>query len=449
MFPSCRPLGSLIVALLPWTCLAGVAEAEVTIRLSGVPELLSLPLPAGQNQLLTAHVDGGPVRDVWLAPSEQSSIRVILTRVKDGEYQINLGQDEVMNALRGSKEGSQFQVFAETEDGQRIASVPVRYALRYGYCRARPELRVVRVDQPRTDLPADSVWCYPGDVARLEFDVDERCLDATACARAGTESWPFSPATTSTLLTLEVTPELRKAWDEAKVLSLLFACCHRRESCLTSLRAIPGRLSLKDGSCSFSLHQRQSTEVPGSRGYLRVELDDVTGGQVMTSLSAGESERPVAAASLREWDSLPIDLPEARYVLGVERLCNLLMGEDFAVLSLSTPEAWETSRIVRLLECLEASDLTFLREGQEYTGKDAAAHLRDKMQSMQSGPPSIERFIEEVGSRSSTTGSPYQVRLPDGGIVDSATWLRRKADELFGAATPTPQGDGPAEGEKR
>jgi len=43
---------------------------------------------------------------------------------------------------------------------------------------------------------------------------------------------------------------------------------------------------------------------------------------------------------------------------------------------------------------------------------------------------SVEEFIEQIATRSSTTGKPYRVKLPGGEVVEAAVWLRRQADQL-------------------
>ena len=39
-------------------------------------------------------------------------------------------------------------------------------------------------------------------------------------------------------------------------------------------------------------------------------------------------------------------------------------------------------------------------------------------------------FIDKLGSRSSMTGKPYRVRLPDGREMDSATWMTGLLEEV-------------------
>ena len=63
---------------------------SLAIRLSNVPEPLSLPGRKGANRILTATVHGGPVASVWLAPVTAPWKRVRLTRADADDYQVNL-----------------------------------------------------------------------------------------------------------------------------------------------------------------------------------------------------------------------------------------------------------------------------------------------------------------------------------------------------------------------
>lgn len=74
--------------------------------------------------------------------------------------------------------------------------------------------------------------------------------------------------------------------------------------------------------------------------------------------------------------------------------------------------------------------VVFIRNGREYTASEAAAHLRRKLKAAHGRIRTPEQFIEHLGTRSSTTGKPYRVRLPDGRMLDSATWLRQLLREV-------------------
>jgi len=94
----------------------------------------------------------------------------------------------------------------------------------------------------------------------------------------------------------------------------------------------------------------------------------------------------------------------------------------------------ERERIERLLRIVERSEVIFIRNGVEYTGSQAAEHLRRKLEAAGTEQMTLERFIEEIGSRSSMTGKAYHVRLADGTVMDAGPWMRRQRDEDSGSA---------------
>jgi hypothetical protein len=70
-----------------------------------------------------------------------------------------------------------------------------------------------------------------------------------------------------------------------------------------------------------------------------------------------------------------------------------------------------------------ARGVIFIRNGSEYAAADAAKHLRRKLDASKGRIRTPEAFIDKLGSRSSMSGKAYRVRLPDGRVLDSATWL--------------------------
>ncbi|HVP10886.1 MAG TPA: DUF5329 family protein [Phycisphaerae bacterium] len=90
--------------------------------------------------------------------------------------------------------------------------------------------------------------------------------------------------------------------------------------------------------------------------------------------------------------------------------------------------ASDEDRIEQLLRFVEHSDVVFIRNGSEYDGAEAAAHLRDKLRAAGLQHPTVDQFIENIASRSSAVGQPYQVRLTDGRTVDAGPWLRMQCE---------------------
>jgi hypothetical protein len=196
-------------------------------------------------------------------------------------------------------------------------------------------------------------------------------------------------------------------------------------------------LDLPPEGAPFRVAQRGRTPLPGSNGELRVELGDITGGQVLLVLSRPADGSVLASRSVRAREALAFAVEGCAYELVLERLENHLIGEDFAVLRVrpcgsaaaaaksAAPRAvaQEASRIERLLTRVAQSDVVFLRNGGEHGPSEAAEHLRGKWKRAGDRIRTAEEFVEALGSRSTTRGEPYRVRLRDGSERDAGPWL--------------------------
>ncbi len=85
-------------------------------------------------------------------------------------------------------------------------------------------------------------------------------------------------------------------------------------------------------------------------------------------------------------------------------------AEDAPVAPLS--EAEKIEKLIVSVESLEGA--VFIRNGSEYTAKDAGSHMRRKLKSAGSRITTAEQFIEHLGTKSSRSGEPYRMRMADG-----------------------------------
>ncbi|MGH7131150.1 MAG: DUF5329 family protein [Phycisphaerales bacterium] len=85
----------------------------------------------------------------------------------------------------------------------------------------------------------------------------------------------------------------------------------------------------------------------------------------------------------------------------------------------------ENQKIEKMLTLLAESDAVFIRNGVDYDGKAAAAHLRSKWSTAGSRIKTANDFIDGLASKSSTSGKPYQVRKKDGSTVLAGDWFRQ------------------------
>jgi len=188
-------------------------------------------------------------------------------------------------------------------------------------------------------------------------------------------------------------------------------------------------LDLPEGGARLTLVQRHDAEVPGSGGRLRVHIGDITRGQVELTLARADGSTVVAPTSVREGDHLPFRVGETRYDLAVVELKNKLLGDDTATLEFCAGVS-ESARIEALLAAMEhAEGLVFIRNGKEYDGAEAAAHLRRKWDATKDRVRTAEQFIEYLATKSSMSGKPYEIRLGDGTVVPAADWLTERLDE--------------------
>ncbi|HEX3140234.1 MAG TPA: DUF5329 family protein [Rhizobacter sp.] len=94
----------------------------------------------------------------------------------------------------------------------------------------------------------------------------------------------------------------------------------------------------------------------------------------------------------------------------------------------AAPPPAEQARIERLIQYVESQkDIRFVRNGGVYSSKDAAKFLRGKFNKMGEHVGTAQQFIEQIASRSSTSGEPYLIRHADGREVSAAKFL---GDEL-------------------
>lgn len=91
----------------------------------------------------------------------------------------------------------------------------------------------------------------------------------------------------------------------------------------------------------------------------------------------------------------------------------------------AAPSEAEQARIDRLIEAVgQNRQARFIRNGTEYEAADAAAFLHRKLDAFGSRVKTVHDFIEQIASKSTTTGEIYKVRLSDGHVVTSADFLR-------------------------
>lgn len=80
--------------------------------------------------------------------------------------------------------------------------------------------------------------------------------------------------------------------------------------------------------------------------------------------------------------------------------------------------------VTHLLSFIEDSDCSFIRNGKEYDSVQAREHISKKYEYVKKRISSAEQFITYAASKSSITGTPYQVTCGDA-KMPSSTWLEQ------------------------
>ncbi|WP_139832713.1 MULTISPECIES: DUF5329 domain-containing protein [Pseudomonas] len=91
----------------------------------------------------------------------------------------------------------------------------------------------------------------------------------------------------------------------------------------------------------------------------------------------------------------------------------------------ATPQT--TQEIRGLLDFVEHSECRFVRNGTEYSGPRARAHLMQKLDYLEGRKmvKSAEDFIDLAATKSSMSGRIYEVRCPEG-AEPASIWLKRE-----------------------
>jgi uncharacterized protein DUF5329 len=111
----------------------------------------------------------------------------------------------------------------------------------------------------------------------------------------------------------------------------------------------------------------------------------------------------------------------------------LRRGASLAVLFLAAVVTFAAARpaaeqaaIDWLISQVKTSEAVFIRNGVEYNGEKAAAHLKSKLFLAGKRVQTARQFIVGIASRSETSGKPYEIRGKDGVQQPLEKWLLEK-----------------------
>lgn len=306
--------------MLPFLALL-VLAAPPSVTVGDLPAALRLPMPAGANRPVTVKVSGEPA-EVWAAASATDPRRLPLVPAADG-WAFNLGDPRLAAAVEGA---AQFQVYARYADGRRAESLPIFFE---AVPASRPTVTLVRADGARDPVSFGARWVDPATVDRLEFAWRPVGPKGPAVVKTGVTRVDVDAPPAGTTASLPIKGDLRAAWLKAGELEVT----DEAGAWLGALRAIPAALDLPGEQARFTVVQRRSEDVPGTHGYVEVHLGDITGGQVAITLRAADGQVFATAQSAKVGDVVHFDLRGQRHVVVVEKLVNMLIGDDHAELT--------------------------------------------------------------------------------------------------------------------
>jgi hypothetical protein len=90
----------------------------------------------------------------------------------------------------------------------------------------------------------------------------------------------------------------------------------------------------------------------------------------------------------------------------------------------------EKKKIEFLISSVEnLKESKFIRNGTEHDGKEAAEHLRMKLDKAGGKVRTADDFIKLCASKSYISGKPYLIRFSDGKTIKSEQYFREKLKE--------------------
>jgi hypothetical protein len=119
-------------------------------------------------------------------------------------------------------------------------------------------------------------------------------------------------------------------------------------------------------------------------------------------------------------------------------LCTLAVAATSFSVSAAEPSAAAKQEVDQLLTRLAASGCTFQRNGTWHSAVDARSHLQKKYEYLldKKRVGVAEDFIALGASKSSTSGTAYQVKCGVQDPVPSAAWMTAQLKEVRPQAAP-------------
>jgi len=93
----------------------------------------------------------------------------------------------------------------------------------------------------------------------------------------------------------------------------------------------------------------------------------------------------------------------------------------------------QKQEVEHLINYLETSNCSMVRNGNAHKGAEATKHVRRKYKHFRDDIGSTEEFIELSATKSTMSGKPYEVHCPGERPRESADWLLEELEAYRGA----------------
>jgi hypothetical protein len=122
------------------------------------------------------------------------------------------------------------------------------------------------------------------------------------------------------------------------------------------------------------------------------------------------------------------------------RAFSILLATMFMLTALAAEPEPLSKTVEYLIAAAEKSEVKFIRNGDEHTGKEAAEHMRRKYNHFKKEIKTPEDFITKCATKSELSEKPYMIKKPDGTSVKSEDWMKALLEEHRKAvSTPPPK----------
>jgi hypothetical protein len=107
-----------------------------------------------------------------------------------------------------------------------------------------------------------------------------------------------------------------------------------RDPAARRAKGAPPTLELA-GSSEMTIVQREERAIPGSDGTVRIRLGDITEGQVLLAIVTADDDHLLETTSVEQGEEVEFSVGGKRYVVHVAELRNVVLGDDFATITIA------------------------------------------------------------------------------------------------------------------